>query len=135
MKKCAIAIIGLVLAAFVFGSCESDSGGTIRVTNASNSMYVDIYVTREANPSNNTDTTPPSTGVIAEKKKIEPGATEDIKLPEGGPYYIKPIFIIFGLENDEDGNPIEVDRKPGTADKSMIYLFGGDTEEVKVTPK
>jgi hypothetical protein len=127
MKKYAIAVIGLVFAVFVFGACESDSGGTIKVTNASDNMYVDIYVTK-----NSGDTTPPTTGVIAEKRNIEPGATENINLPEGGPYYVKPFFLIKGP--DDEGTEIIKEERLGTANKSMIYLFGGDTEEVRVTP-
>jgi len=132
MKKCAIAIIGLVLAAFVFGSCESDSGGTIRVTNASDTLHVNIYVTDSFSSS---DPTPPKKGVVTEKT-IEPGATEDIKIAEDGTYFVKPFFLKIG-KNEEGEDIILEGEKVGKAepDSGMVYLMGGNTELIKVTPK
>ena len=40
MKKLAIAIIGLVFAALVFGACEIKTGGTIEVTNGHTSAAI-----------------------------------------------------------------------------------------------
>jgi hypothetical protein len=130
MKKYAIAIVGLVLAAFVFGACESNNGGTIRVTNASNELHVNIYVT----DSFSSDPTPPTKGVVAEKR-IEPGAIEDIIIPEDGTYYVKPFFL--KIEKDNDGNDIIGPEKVGKAepDSGMVYLLGGGIESIKVTPK
>jgi len=132
MKKHAICVISLVLAAFVFGSCDSGSGGTIKVKNASNTLAVYIYITNVTN--SGSETTPPTEGVVADKR-IESGETGDILIAEDGLYYIKPFFINKENELLDDGNVIPEVVEAGTADKTMVYLMGGDTESVTVKQK
>jgi len=128
MKKYAIAIIGLVLAAFVFGACESNGGGTIRVKNASDTLHVDIYVTDSFSSG---DPMPPTKGVVA-MKNIVPGAIEDIKIAEDGTYYVKPFFLI--VEGDEENETTKV-VAGNVPNSGMVYLLGGSTESIAVTPK
>ena len=87
MKKHAIAIFGLVFAALVFGSCELQKGGIIRVKNESNSLAVTIYITKGI-----TDglLSPPDN--VVKKATIEAGKTGDILIGEDGTYYVRPFY-------------------------------------------
>jgi len=118
MKKHVIAIIGLVFAALVFGSCELQKGGTIRVRNESNSLPVTIYITRGI-----TDglISPPDN--VVKKATIEAGKIGDILISEDGTYYVRPFYILPLLgETAGQVNPIT----------AAAVLALGNTVSVKV---
>jgi len=89
MKKHAIAVIGLVFAALVFGSCELQKGGTIKVKNESNSLPVTVYITKGI-----TDGIGSPPDNVVKKATIEAGKTGDILISEDGTYYIRPFYIL-----------------------------------------
>jgi positive regulator of sigma E activity len=122
MKKYAIAIMGLAFAALLFGACEMQKGGTIRVTNASSTFSVNVYVTNSLG----IDTTAPTKDVVA-TSTIEPGGTVEIKIDEDGTYYVKPFFLI------AEGTLVETEVF-GTADPVIVGLLAGSTTSVTVTP-
>ena len=130
MKKYAIAIIGLVFAAFVLGSCDVSEiikkGGTIRVTNKSEKYSVNIYITKSAyleiDP-----TKPPSSYVV--KKTIAANSTGDVSVGEDGIYYINAFF---NMPATSITNAFE---KRGTVDpieKAVQTLAVGNTVSVDV---
>jgi len=94
MKKYAIAIIGLVFAALVFGTCDLSEvikkGGTVRVTNKSNNYSVNVYITKYAY----TEITPPGSCEAKTTKPIPVNGTGDISVSEDGEYFINVFFNI-----------------------------------------
>ena len=86
------AIIGLVFAAFVLGSCNLSEiikkGGTIRVTNKNDKYSVNIYITKSLD----IHLTHPDSYVA--KKNIAANSTGDISVSEDATYYIYPFFIM-----------------------------------------
>jgi len=93
MKK---AIIGFILAAFVLVlvSCDLSEvikkGGTVRVTNKSNTYGVNVYITKYAN----TELTPPDSCEAKTTIPIPPNGTGDISVGEDGEYYINVFFYV-----------------------------------------
>jgi len=92
MKKHAIAIIGLVFAALVFGSCDLQKGGTIKVTNLNDELPVTIYITKGMTDGIGS----PPTNVVT-KKTIEKNSAGEISISEDGTYYIRPFYNVPGL--------------------------------------
>jgi len=113
MKK---AIIGLVFAAFVFGSCELQKGGTIKVENTENAT-VTIYITKGL-----TDglLTPPTN--VVKEKSIAANGSGEISIDEDGTYYVRAFYpdpLVGAL-------PIPGTVKP----MAMVNLLAGNTVSV-----
>jgi len=111
MKKHAIAIIGLVFAALVFGSCDLQKGGTIKVTNTED-YPVNIYITKGALDGL---VTPPEKVVV--KKTIAANGSEDISIDEDGIYYVRAFFPV--LNSTEILGTVKPD--------AIASLFAGST--------
>jgi len=124
MKKNAIAIIALIFTAFVFGSCEMQKGGTIRVTNESDKYTVNIYITNSAT----LDLDKPPANYLV-KTSIGVSGTTEIKIDEDGTYYVKPFFLIL------EGTTVEAEilGTPSPA-LGLVTLLAGSTSSVTVTP-
>ena len=116
MKKHAIAIIGLVFAALLFGSCEIQKGGTIKVKNTED-YPVNIYITKGL-----TDglLTPPEN--VVTKKTIGAKGSGEISIDEDGIYYVRAFFPV--LNSAELVGTV----KPG----AMVNLLAGNTVSVTV---
>jgi len=104
MKKYAIAIIGLMFAALVFGACEIKKGGTIEVTNGSNTNVV-IIVGKFLS-------IPDTTGVEAAK----PNETKSFTFDDDGVYTVYSFFNIL------------------TPQTETVSLIGGETRKITVKP-
>jgi len=110
MKRLAIAIIGLVLAALVFGACDLQKGGTIKVTNTENHA-VDIYITKGI-----TD------GLLAPPEKVVTQITiaakdsGEITIDEDAVYYVRAFYSVLSA-------PIVGTVKPD----AIASLFAGST--------
>jgi len=103
MKKYVIAIIGLVLAALVFGSCgEIKTGGTIVVTNGSNVKM--LIAVGKLVPS------------ISDATEIADGASKSFSFDKDGLYTI--VYIASGSTD-----PLK---------SKTEYLSGGETKNVTV---
>ena len=124
MKKYAIAIIGLVFAALVFGSCEVQKGGTIKVENKSKDYSVIVYVTKSL--LNDNITKPPESYVT--KKTIPKNTTGEISINEDGTYYVKPFFQV------TVAGATLVEELVGTVEPLLgtAVLLAGNTVTVKV---
>jgi len=124
MKKYVV-IIGLVLAALVFGSC-GQKGGTIKVTNMSADYPVDVYITKKVATG-----TPPSDYV--DKKTIAKGGTGQFSIKDDGTYYINPFYTTTTI-NPATGSAVSA-TLPGMTDPvtaTAAILLAGNSVSVKV---
>jgi hypothetical protein len=92
MKKYAIAIIGLVFAALVFGACEIQKGGTIKIKNTKNTA-VTIYITKDALDGL---LTPPSKEIA--KKSIAANGSGEISFDEDGTYHVRAFSQVLNTD-------------------------------------